>query len=119
MNSFREVKRESLDVDSLLDKLAMDGGSIVSSNCCSVEEIAEARAQDRFAVRGDGLGFVWRPVDAFGPSNLPAKGARVRHKEKGLGSVTGYDQCPDDYCIVLLDSDKEEWVLEVTNLSPA
>jgi hypothetical protein len=48
-------------IDTLLDLLIANGGSIVSSNDCSVLEISLAQACGRFCVDDDGMGFVYRP----------------------------------------------------------
>jgi hypothetical protein len=67
--------------------LACHGGSIVSSNVCSVGEIAAAQACGRFYVDEDGLGFVRRP-----PADLndltPAPWASVRQAYQD-GTLTG------------------------------
>lgn len=48
-------------INELLDALIEKGGSIVSSNDCSIVEIVQAQACNRFFVREDYLGFVLRP----------------------------------------------------------
>jgi hypothetical protein len=47
-----------------LKLLASNGGTIVSSNDCTVEEIAAARAEKRFYVDADSLGYVYVPTEA-------------------------------------------------------
>jgi hypothetical protein len=51
----------ALSIQSLMLCLAAEGGSIVPSSECSVEEIAEARRDNRFAVCHWNYGFVHRP----------------------------------------------------------
>ncbi|MGA9771669.1 MAG: hypothetical protein WBV94_21745 [Blastocatellia bacterium] len=48
-------------LEQFVRRLAMHGGSIVSSNSCSGLEIAQAQACERFFVFDDGLGLVYRP----------------------------------------------------------
>lgn len=48
-------------MEELLQKLKDDGGAIVTSNECTVFEIAGARADGRMFVDKDGIGFVLRP----------------------------------------------------------
>jgi hypothetical protein len=47
-----------------LKLLVSNGGSIVSSNDCTVEEIAAARAEKRFYVDADSFGYVYVPKKA-------------------------------------------------------
>jgi hypothetical protein len=47
-----------------LKLLARKGGTIVSSNDCTVEEIAAARAEKRFYVDADSFGYVYVPTEA-------------------------------------------------------
>lgn len=47
--------------EQLIQDLIHHGGAIVGSNECNEYEIAHARADGRFAVDADGLGFVRRP----------------------------------------------------------
>lgn len=47
--------------EELIQDLIHHGGAIVGSNECNEYEIAHARADGRFAVDEDGLGFVRRP----------------------------------------------------------
>jgi len=52
-----------MNVYQLLDQVTVKGGAIVSSGDCSEMEIADARANGRFAVMDDGQGFVRRTKD--------------------------------------------------------
>jgi|APSaa5957512535_1039671.scaffolds.fasta_scaffold64314_2 hypothetical protein len=46
--------------EEMFNKLASEGGAIVSSGRCSEMEIANARARGDFFVDKDGLGYVLR-----------------------------------------------------------
>lgn len=46
----------------LFELLKMHGGTIISSNNMTVDEINEARAGGRFYVDDDGFGFAWEFV---------------------------------------------------------
>lgn len=51
-------------IEELADDVVTQGGAIVSSGDCSLMEISNAQACQRFAVReADGMGFVRRPKE--------------------------------------------------------
>lgn len=50
-----------MTVSNLLDRMAAERGTLVCSGDCTIVEISEARADCRFAVMNDGIGFVYRP----------------------------------------------------------
>ena len=49
-----------MNPSDLITQLILEGGAIVSSNDCTPEEIATARAENRFAVDPAAFGFVRR-----------------------------------------------------------
>ena len=49
-----------MTTNQLIDKLAEDGGALVSTVDCSEMEIAYAQSAGLFATRDDGCGFVLR-----------------------------------------------------------
>lgn len=49
-----------MTTSQLIQQLIEEGGAIVSSNICSLIEIADAKATGRFAVDDEGFGFVRR-----------------------------------------------------------
>lgn len=68
----------------LIDKLQLHGGAIVSSNDCSVMEIADAKASGRFAVDEALFGYVWRTPEWL---------ALQRSRENGIPNEQGEPQC--------------------------
>lgn len=54
---------DMITIDKLIEQLAAEGGAIVTTNDCSVMEIADARATNRMAVREDGIGFIRRTAE--------------------------------------------------------
>ena len=48
-----------MNIEHLLDKVATEGGHIVSDDACSEMEIGVAKLSGRFAMQDD-KGFVWR-----------------------------------------------------------
>jgi hypothetical protein len=54
-------------LDDFMTKLAVCGGNIVSSERCSLQEIADAQVDKRFIMRADGLGFVLRLPESQEP----------------------------------------------------
>jgi hypothetical protein len=52
-----------------LKLLARKGGTIVSSNDCTVEEITVAKAEKRFYVDADSFGYVYVPAEAAEETN--------------------------------------------------
>ena len=64
MRAFTGAREEQMSEQSayeFLRRLAIERGAIVSSASCSTVEIAMARAQGRFFVGPDALGYVLRP----------------------------------------------------------
>jgi hypothetical protein len=51
------------NMKKLTELLIKHGGKIISSNDCSVLEIAEARADNRMWVDENGFGFIFMPKD--------------------------------------------------------
>lgn len=52
-----------MTADEFLNNLAVRSGYIVSSASLSPTEIAMARAENRFYVDANGLGYAWMPVN--------------------------------------------------------
>ena len=67
----------------LLSKLLKDGGVIVTSDQCSVMEIADARAHGRMYVNTDGIGFVLRLKKWLDLVQLREAAARLAYEEGG------------------------------------
>lgn len=55
-------------IESLLSKLAFEGGKIVSSNSLKPEAISKAREENRMYVDDSGLGYIWM-LDSITPEN--------------------------------------------------
>ena len=64
-----------MTADQLLDKLAREGGVIVSSGVMTASGIAQAQACGRFYVNQDHLGFAHLPNCIAHPKDLPVHGA--------------------------------------------
>ena len=60
-----------MELKDLLNKLAIDGGTIVCSSECSEMEIAIAKSCNKMYVDNDGIGYVWRAKTTNEAKALP------------------------------------------------
>jgi hypothetical protein len=61
-------------VSAFVRRLALEGGSIVSTAALTPEQIAQARADGKLFVLADGLGFALVPYGVLAPSDAAQRG---------------------------------------------
>lgn len=70
-----------MTIRQLVDKLATEGGCLVSSADCSQMEIANAQARGDFSVDENGLGFVRRLPEWLQKNCKYARNSEIADKE--------------------------------------